>query len=41
MRQFRNEIIASPYDGGLLGARNVDIDEVIIGDTMLCSIAPL
>ena len=37
MRQFHNEITASPDDGGLLGARQTDTNDVIISDTMLCS----
>ena len=40
MRQLQNEIIASPYDGGLLGIRHADTNDVIISDTMLCSLAP-
>ena len=40
MRQFHNELIASPDDGGLLGARHAETNDVIISDTMLCSLAP-
>ena len=40
MRQLKNEIIASPDYGGLLGARHADTNDVIISDTMLCSLAP-
>ena len=40
MRQLYNELIASPYDGGLLGARHAKTNDVIISDTMLCSLAP-
>ena len=40
MRQLHNEIIASPYDGGLLGARHAKTNDVINSDTMLCSLAP-
>ena len=40
VRQFHNELIASPYDGGLLGSRHVDTNYVIISDTMLRSLAP-
>ena len=40
MRQLNNEIIASPDDGGLLGARNADTNDVIISDKMLRSLAP-
>ena len=40
MRQLHNELIASPYDGGLLGARHAKTNDVIISDTMLRSLAP-
>ena len=40
MRQFHNELIASPDDGGLLGARNSETNDMIISDTMLRSLAP-
>ena len=40
MRQLHNEIIASPDDGGLLGARHANINDVIISDTMLRSLSP-
>ena len=40
MQQLHNEIIASPYGEGLLGARNADKNDVIISDTMLRSLAP-
>ena len=40
MRQFNNEIIASQYDGGLLGARHADKNDVMISVTMLRSLAP-
>ena len=40
MRKLNNELIASPDDGGLLGARHTNKNEVIIRDTMLCSLAP-
>ena len=40
MRQLNNEIIDSPDDGGLLGAINAKTNDVIISDTMLCSLAP-
>ena len=40
MRQFHNEIITSPDDGGLLEARHADTNGVIISDTMFCSLAP-
>ena len=37
MRQLHNELIASPDDGGLVGARHVITNDVIINDTMLRS----
>ena len=40
MQQFHNELIASPDDVGLLGARQPNKNDVIISDTMLCSLAP-
>ena len=40
MRQLHNELIAPPDDGGLLGARNSDANDVIISDTMLRSLSP-
>ena len=40
MWQLQNELIASPYDRGLLGARHSDTNDVIISDTMLCSLSP-
>ena len=40
MQQFHNGIIASPDDGGLLGARHADTNDVIISDTMLCYLEP-
>ena len=40
MQQQHNELIASPDDGGLLGARHTDTNDVIISDTMLRSLAP-
>ena len=40
MRQLHNELIASPDDGGLLGARHANTNDVIISDTMLCSLVP-
>ena len=39
MRQFHNELIASPDDGGLLGSRHADINDVINIGTMLFSLA--
>ena len=38
--QLQNELIASPYDGGLIGDRHADTNDVIISDTMLRSLAP-
>jgi hypothetical protein len=40
MRQLHNELIAPPEDGGLVGARHKDTNEVVISDTMLRSLAP-
>ena len=40
MRQLHNELIASPDDGGLTGARHAETNNVIISDTMLRSLAP-
>ena len=40
MRQLHNELIASPDDGGLVGAIHALTNDVIISDTMLCSLAP-
>ena len=40
MRQLHNELIASPYNGGLLGARHAQTNDVVIIDTMLRSLAP-
>ena len=40
IRQLQNELIASPDDGGLVGARHAITNDVIISDTMLCSLAP-
>ena len=40
MRQFHDELIASPDYGGLLEARHVKTNDVIISDTILCSLAP-
>ena len=41
MRQLQNELIASPDDGGLVGARHAITNDVIISYTMLRSLAPL
>ena len=40
MRQLHNDLIASPGDGGLLGTRHAKTNDVIICDTMFCSLAP-
>ena len=40
MRKLHNELIASPDDGGLLGPRHSETNDMIISDTMLCSLAP-
>ena len=40
MRQLHNELIDSPDDGGLVGARHAITNDVIISDTVLCSLAP-
>ena len=40
IQQLHNELIASPDDGGLIGARHTDTKDVIISDTMLCSLSP-
>ena len=40
MKQLHNELIASPDDGGLVGARHYITNDAIISDTMLCSLAP-
>ena len=40
MQQLHNDLIDSPDDGGLLGARHADTNDVIISDTMIRSLAP-
>ena len=40
MQQLHNELIISPYYGGLLGARHANTNDVIIIDTMLHYLAP-
>ena len=40
MRQLHNDLIASPDDGGLVGARHAITNDVIIIDTILRSLAP-
>ena len=37
MQQLHNQLIASPDDGGLLGAIHAETNDVINSDTMLCS----
>ena len=39
MRNFHNELIVSPDDGGLLGAIHADTNDVIISDTMIFSLS--
>ena len=39
MQQLHNEIIDSPYDEGVLGARHANKKYVMISDTMLRSLA--
>ena len=38
MRQLHNEFITSPNDGGLLGARHAETNNLIISDTMIRSL---
>ena len=40
MQQLHNELISSPDDGGLVGARHAITNYVIISDTMLRFLAP-
>ena len=40
MRHLHNELIASPDDGGLVGARNDITNDVIFSDTILRSLPP-
>ena len=40
MQQLHNELIASPYDGGLLGDKHTDTNDVIISGTILCCLEP-
>ena len=40
MWHFQNDLIASPYDGSLLGFRHASINYVIISDTILSYLAP-
>ena len=40
MRKLHNALISSLDDGVLIGARHADTNDVIISDTMICSLAP-
>ena len=40
MRQLKNDLIASPDYGVLIGARHANTNDAIIRDTMLRSLAP-
>ena len=40
MRQLHNELVASPDDGGLIGSRDAETNDVILSDTMLRYLAP-
>ena len=40
MQQLHNEPITSPDDGGLVGARHAKTNDIIISDTIICSLAP-
>ena len=40
MQKLHNELIASPDDRDLVGARHAKTNYVINSDTMLCSLAP-
>ena len=40
MRQLHDELIASPDDDGLLGARHAKTNDGIISESMLRSLAP-
>ena len=40
MRQLQNDIIASTYYGGLLVTIHASTNDVIISDTILCSLSP-
>ena len=39
-RQLHNELIASPDNGGLLGAKHYDKNDVIISDRMIHYLSP-
>ena len=40
MQQLHNKIITSPYDGGLLGARHANTNDVISSATMFLFFVP-
>ena len=40
MQHYHNELIDSPDNGGLLGARHTNKNDVIISDTMIRCLAP-
>ena len=40
MRRLHNDLITSPYDGGLLGTRHDNTNDVIMSETMLCYLTP-
>ena len=40
MQQLHNELIASPDDGGLLGSRHANTNDVIISDTLFFYLEP-
>ena len=40
IKQLHNELITSPYDGGLLVVRHANTNDVIMIDTMLSYLAP-
>ena len=40
MRQLHNDLIDSPNNGGLLGSRHANTNNIIISDTILCYLAP-
>ena len=40
IKKLHNKLITSPDDGGLLGSTHVNTNDVIIIDTIICSLAP-
>ena len=40
MQQLHNKLVASPDDGGLIGSRHDDTNDVIIRDTIIRYLAP-